>query len=157
MGIRNSAKAIVVKDNKVLLNKCSNPQCGSYYALPGGGQNLYETMEEAVVRECIEETGYTVVPQKLVGIYEEIWTEQELRESAPDYAHKIFHIFYCTLADKMQHKPYEEDAWQVGYEWIAIEKLKDVPLFPACIKKHIAQMLKSDAPLYLGAHRISFK
>ena len=36
----------------------------------------YETMEQAVIRECLEETGYSVLPMRFVGLYEEI-TEDE--------------------------------------------------------------------------------
>lgn len=66
MGIRNSVKALIVKDNKILLNKCQNSTGYSfgdicindiYFDLPGGGQNKFETIIEAVKRECLEETG----------------------------------------------------------------------------------------------------
>ena len=79
MGIRNDAKAIILDGNRILLNKCHAPQMGDYFSLPGGGQNQYETMEEAVVRECLEETGYTVVPEAFVALYEEIYTCEAVR------------------------------------------------------------------------------
>jgi len=51
----------------------------TYYDFPGGGQNQYETLEEAVRRECLEETGYTVVVDRLAGIFEEICTDERFR------------------------------------------------------------------------------
>ena len=69
MGIKNAAKALIINNGKILLNKCQNslgdaweaiPNGAVYYDLPGGGQNQYETLTEAVKRECLEETGYTV-------------------------------------------------------------------------------------------------
>ena len=81
MGIRNAARAIIVNDGKILLNKNQNSlgdMCfgiskgAVYYDLPGGGQNQYETLEEAVIRECLEETGYITAVERLAAVYEEI-------------------------------------------------------------------------------------
>ena len=71
MAIRNSAKAIVINHGKILLNRCTS-RFGEYYALPGGGQNPGETLQEAVQRELLEETGYRVKPLRLSGIYESV-------------------------------------------------------------------------------------
>ncbi len=65
MGIRNSAKAVIIDKGQVLVNKHINtlgemyyglPDGAEYYDLPGGGQHQYETLEQAVTRECLEET-----------------------------------------------------------------------------------------------------
>jgi 8-oxo-dGTP pyrophosphatase MutT (NUDIX family) len=37
---------------------------------PAGHLEPGETLEQAVIRECLEETGYVFVPQKLVGVYQ---------------------------------------------------------------------------------------
>lgn len=52
MGIRNAARALIVENNKILVNKNQSsmgdccpyrPNGMIYYDLPGGGQNQYET------------------------------------------------------------------------------------------------------------------
>ena len=77
MRIRNSVKGIIIDGGKILLNKSKNilghvhhgiPQGMIYYELPGGGQEQYESLEEALGRECLEETGYTARPQRLLAI-----------------------------------------------------------------------------------------
>lgn len=68
MGIRSTAKAIITNKDKVLLNKCFDQHNGEYYSLPGGGQHTYETLHEAVIRECFEETGYCVIPKRFVAL-----------------------------------------------------------------------------------------
>lgn len=39
------------------------------WGLPGGGIELDETAEQAVVREVLEETGYRVEARRLIGVY----------------------------------------------------------------------------------------
>ena len=68
MGVRSTAKAIIIDNDKVLLNKCFDKNNGHYYSLPGGGQDKYESIYDAVIRECKEETGYNVIPERFCGI-----------------------------------------------------------------------------------------
>ena len=74
MAIRCASKAIIINNGAVLLNKCKNEEGHIYYDLPGGGQNVYESLEEALVREVKEETGYDVRVDKFVALAEEIYT-----------------------------------------------------------------------------------
>lgn len=54
------AGAVVMKDSQVLLiRRGKAPKLGSW-SLPGGAQEVGETIEEAVVREVLEETGLEV-------------------------------------------------------------------------------------------------
>ena len=91
MPVRNSAKAIVLRDGKILVNRCTS-RFGNYYALPGGGQREGETLLEAVRRELLEETGYAVVPVRLSGIYERVCENRE-----GGMSHKIYFVFLCRL------------------------------------------------------------
>lgn len=91
--IRNSAKAFVYAGGKLLLNSHQDSTGQEYFDLPGGGQNPYETMEEAVVREVLEETGLTVEPVRFLALAEEIFTSEDMRRRFPDYCHRTMHIF----------------------------------------------------------------
>jgi len=53
-------------DGRILLEKRSD---NGWWGLPGGAMNIGETFAECVVREVREETGLTVVVDRLVGIY----------------------------------------------------------------------------------------
>ena len=59
VGIREASRAIIVKDNKILLTYETNTDV---YMSPGGGVEQDETLEECCVRELQEEAGYTVKP-----------------------------------------------------------------------------------------------
>lgn len=61
--------AILVKGNKVLLVKRGiEPEIGKW-ALPGGYLSWNETVEEAIIREVKEETGYDIKIRNFLGIY----------------------------------------------------------------------------------------
>lgn len=60
---RPSVYGIVIDDGKILLS----PQHDMGYDLPGGGVEMHETFEDAVIREVKEETGMDVHPVSCVG------------------------------------------------------------------------------------------
>lgn len=156
MSIRSASKAIILHENKVLLNQSRREDFGEYFVLPGGGQNQYETMEDAVIRECLEETGYTVRPEALVAVHEEIYTNKAFRRDHPDHAHKIFHIFRCSLASIDQSKPTEQDANQTGCVWIDLADVPNIRLFPKRVHERFLELVKTDQPLYLGTAEVTF-
>jgi len=154
MSIRNAAKAIIIHENRILLDQCHAPELGEYFALPGGGQKQYETMSAALVRECLEETGYLVIPEAFVGLYEEIYTSESIRQRHPDYAHKILHIFRCRLADEARIAPLEQDAGQTDCCWVDLMDVAAIKLLPTCVGQNIHQLIHCEQPIYLGSHFI---
>ena len=109
MPVRNSAKAIVLSKGRVLVNRCTS-RFGDYYALPGGGQREGETLLEAVRRELLEETGYSVTPVRLAGIYERVCENRE-----GGMSHKIYFVFLCRLDEAQGRAPTERDRFQVAW------------------------------------------
>lgn len=156
MSIRSDSKAIIIHNNQVLLNKCCDVYNGDYYSLPGGGQETYETMEEAVVRECLEETGYAVAPERFAALCEEICDSEFFRENYPDYAHKMLHIFVCRLTSEEIQPPTETDDMQVGIEWVDMDKLPALRLLPKALGENMMTIIESDAPLFLGSAHIPY-
>lgn len=57
--IRNSAKAIIMEDEKILLT-VNKDDAGLFYLCPGGGQEHSESLRQAVIRECLEEIPITL-------------------------------------------------------------------------------------------------
>lgn len=155
MSIRSTCKAIVINENKILLNKCYDINNGTYYSLPGGGQETEEFMHEAIVREVKEETGYTVIPLKLVGIGEEICDDIVVREHWPEYIHKLYHIFLCKLDDVPRCEPTEVDDMQEESEWINIDKVKDIVLLPDMVKRNINTLITGETTMYLDSVRLA--
>jgi len=151
LNIRSTAKALISANEKILLIKNNCDQIGDFYCLPGGGQNKYETLAEAVIRECKEETGYDVKPLKLVGLCEEICLNENVRENNSEYAHKVYHIFSCELVGDKVDSPVEEDVGQVCCEWVDFDALGGIKLLPKCLAEQIVDVLSGVAPVFLGS------
>lgn len=156
MSIRSAAKAVIIDNGKVLLNKCYDENYGSYYSLPGGGQNTYETLHEALIRECLEETGYRVVPVRFSALCEEICDSPKTKELYPEYIHKMYHIFLCKLENKEISEPTEIDDMQISSQWIDIKDLNTIHLEPECLNTNIEKMINGEIPLFLGANHIPY-
>ena len=67
MRIRNSVKAIIIRDGKLLCNKNKDDR-GVFYCVPGGGQEYQENLHDAVVRECYEEIGARIEVGELLFV-----------------------------------------------------------------------------------------
>lgn len=150
MPIRNSAKAIVIDGDRVLLNRCTS-RFGEYFALPGGGQNVGETLTEAVRRELLEETGYSVKPLRLSAIYERISSHQNASDDC--FFHKLYFVFLCALESGVALTPTEHDKYQIGLEWVSIKDIQCVNLFPRAIRDNFDCLMRCGETIYIGSER----
>ena len=67
-----AVSAAIFRDGRVLIVRRARPPAHGLYTLPGGGVELGETLEEAVVREVREETALAIAPVDLVGFRQAI-------------------------------------------------------------------------------------
>src|SRR5471030_1269763 len=67
-----AVSAAIFRDSRVLIVRRARPPAHGLYTLPGGGVELGETLEQAVVREVREETALEVEPVDLVGFRQAI-------------------------------------------------------------------------------------
>ncbi|MBD8841107.1 NUDIX domain-containing protein [Paenibacillus sp. CFBP 13594] len=146
--IRNSAKAVIVQDGRLLVIRLED-QYGTAYVFPGGGQEKGEELKDAVARECLEEIGQAVNVGELLHIREYIGKNHEFAEWDADI-HQVEFYFACSLIDPEAtvFEGSNPDDHQVAVEWIALEELSQVRLYP----KNIGELLlKSDSSsIYLG-------
>lgn len=62
-----AVSAAIFRDGRVLIVRRARPPAAGIYTLPGGGVEIGETLEEAVIREVREETALEVEPVALAG------------------------------------------------------------------------------------------
>ncbi|MCP1424384.1 8-oxo-dGTP diphosphatase [Paenibacillus sp. DS2363] len=146
--IRNSAKAVIVQDGRLLVIRLED-QYGTAYVFPGGGQEKGEELKDAVARECLEEIGQAVNVGELLHIREYIGKNHEFAEWDADI-HQVEFYFACSLIDPEAtvFEGSNPDDHQVAVEWIALEELSQIRLYPKTIGE---LLLKSDSSsIYLG-------
>lgn len=157
MAIRCAAKALIVKDGRVLLNRCRRGDGSVYYDLPGGGQHQYESMEQAVLREVREEAGIEVRILRFAALAEEIYTDEKLRQKYPDYSHRMMHIFLAEPVDSVAGAPTEKDRGMEESEWISIDVVEDLPeVRPTTVQRRIREIVEGGAPVYLGTEYVDW-
>lgn len=81
-----SACIIIEQDGKILLIDRSD---GLGFTIPGGIVRYRETIEQCVLREACEETGYTVAINGLVGVYSALDRDPRLRAVSIAYKGSI--------------------------------------------------------------------
>jgi len=82
-------RGAVVRNRKILLVQ---ERSDSLWCMPGGWADVGETPSEVVKREVWEESGFTVIPQKVVGVYDANRSGTPLKFY---HAYKI--VFLCEL------------------------------------------------------------
>ena len=71
--------AIIIEGDRVVLVKRAHPPLQAEWSIPGGVLEIGELVREAAVREAREETGLTVEPGELLGVYDRVLRNAEQR------------------------------------------------------------------------------
>jgi 8-oxo-dGTP diphosphatase len=147
--IRNSAKAVIVQNEYVLLTKNTDYR-GVFYLFPGGGQEPGEELKDAVARECIEETGMAVEVGELLHIREYIGRNHEFAETDSD-VHQVEFYFACSVETDGPEPVMNgdlPDSNQIGVEWVPLKALPDLRVYPSSLGAKLAGLLT--LPCYMG-------
>lgn len=139
--IRNSAKALIIKDGRMAAVKIRDAK-EEWYILPGGGQEPEETLREAVCREVAEELGVKVTCGELLFVVEGVHGEP---------FHRVDLVFSCEILKEMPDAVLKKDLNQAGVEWLPLTSLPSLPLYPSKLRRQILNYYEGKPHrVYLG-------
>ena len=129
---RYRAAAIIIHDNKILFAK--NDKDDYYYSV-GGAVKFGETVEEAVVREVLEETGVQYEIDKLLFFHENFFTGVGGTLDGLDY-HEIAFYYLMKPQDITEFNctSITTDGAKESLYWLPIEELDNYKVFPKFFK-----------------------
>ncbi len=143
--IRNSAKAVIIRNGKLLVVKI-NDDDGEWYILPGGGQESEESLPQAVEREVREETGIDVKCGDLLFVIEGVHGES---------FHRVDLVFACEYIGEAENPTLQCDINQTGLEWLELSTLNTSPLYPSKTRRPIMNYYEGrQYQTYLGNEEI---
>jgi len=112
--------AVILDQGRVVLVKRKFPPLAGDWSIPGGRLKIGETLREGVVREAREETGLTVDPVELLGVYDRLL----LDEAGRILYHYVLIDFLCRrLTGELQASGDADDA-----RWFSPEEIEKVSL-----------------------------
>ena len=84
--------AIIIDGDRVALVKRGHAPLQGKWSIPGGVLEVGETLRKAAVREALEETGLSVEPGELLGVFERFLPDEQGRMKY----HYVLIDFLCT-------------------------------------------------------------
>jgi len=147
--IRTAAKALIIRERRLLLTHCRD-ETGDWYALPGGGQEPEETLADCVARECREELGVDVRVGALLFVRDHIVANHDFSyvHEAP---HQVEHLFACEVpGDYEPSSGAEPDSAQIGVAWLGLEELRAARVYPSWLREVLDPEREGALPIYWG-------
>lgn len=115
--------ALILKKGKILLSKRLNEPAKGKWSIPGGGAELGETVEQAVIRETKEETSLSVAEPVLLDVVDSI----DLDETGKVRYHYVIIDFFVKVKDGIPKA--DTDAEELA--WVPLDEVETYELTPS--------------------------
>ena len=108
------------------------PTWSPLFELPGGGLEIYETLDQGIRREVYEETGYRVRMAAPLPLY--VGESNFFLSAKSMFCHSVFHVYHCELIHEERHShvvnTFEDKNEIARVEWVAPSDLRRSNLHP---------------------------
>lgn len=134
------ARAIIVRDECLLVNYGIARDGARYYALPGGHVDPGESVLHTLAREFQEELEADISVGELLFVSEMIY--------GTPARHELVLFFRATLASELREENNRvlSPEPRKDFRWLPMSELADAPLVPPALKAHL---LGHDNALYV--------
>ena len=139
--MRRAARAIIIKDDKIIITH-RNKFGMQYYILPGGGVDYDETLEQALFREMAEEVCVKIANPRLVFI----------EDAGEPYGTQYIYLCDYVSGEPALHPDSQEaKIHAIGsnlYEpqWLTLKEFASIKLRSESIKQAILEGIKKGWP-----------
>lgn len=145
--IRQSARAIILRPGQILMLRKQDEAKGERYTLPGGAQDVGESLPDALRRECQEEIGALVAVGRLLHVAEFF---KDKSGDPPARRHVVDFLFSCHLPDDYQPRNGPKpDKSQADVVWVPLQDLPKLTLDPRYLRNCLPPTT-AERTLYLG-------
>lgn len=144
---RIAAGGLIFSDKDVLLVRYPDGEAGSYLVAPGGGLEHNENVEQAIIREVLEETGLDVQPKAVVMI-----------EDLVGSRFKMIKVWMtCTIiGGSISQTQGAMDEGITEVDWFNREQLRIETVFPSILLEKAWDVLQDfDTGVTIAASRIA--
>ncbi len=128
--------AIIERDGRFLLIE-EETSDGVRFNQPAGHLDPHESLQEAVVREVLEETAHDFTPTALVGMYLSRYRSARRKEDVT-----YLRFTFCGEAGKEHDQPLDEGIirtlWMTRDEMAACQEQHRSPLMLQCVDDYLA-------------------
>lgn len=125
------AAALIIRQNKLLLAKSDSYDC--YYTV-GGGIQQNETSDNAVIRECYEETGCHFEIDRLVFVQERFFSLDNILH------HEVVFFYLMKETNYELYDGINTDQKDEHLFWVPIEEVGNINLVPAFLKTAVKKL-----------------
>lgn len=132
---RYRAAGIIVEDGCVLL--VENGKENYLYSV-GGGVHMGETAENAVVRECFEETGVHYEIDRLAVVHENFWVGNgAYDEGLSCHEISLYFLMKPRGTRDLKSNSYTRFGDKEIMRWIPIQDLNNYKVYPTFLKEYL--------------------
>jgi ADP-ribose pyrophosphatase YjhB (NUDIX family) len=112
--------ALIYDGPRILLVERGRPPLAGFWSLPGGVVETGERLEDALVREVLEETGLSVTANEIATVFERLMPD----DSGRCEYHYVLIDFYCSVTGG-ELRPGDDSK---SAQWVALDALPKLPM-----------------------------